>query len=85
MLSNKKLFDEASEHCVKNLTEMVWDQNEKFIQTTRDKGMNVVEVTPEQKAVFRDAASNVYQLYIEQYGGSQELIDKAMMHNDDFE
>ena len=46
--------------------------------------MNVVEVTPEQKAVFRDAASNVYQLYIEQYGGSQELIDKAMMHNDDF-
>lgn len=82
---DKKLFDEASEHCVKNLTEMVWDQNEEFIQTARDEGMNVVEVTPEQKAVFRDAASNVYQLYIEQYGGSQELIDKAMMYNDDFE
>ena len=29
---DKKLFDEASEHCVKNLTEMVWDQNEEFIQ-----------------------------------------------------
>ena len=43
----------------------------------------MVEVTSEQKDAFIDAASSVYDLFIE-YGGSQELIDLAMKYNDDF-
>ena len=53
-------------------------------QELKDAGVNVVEVTSEQKHAFIDAASSVYDLFIEKYGGSQELIDLAMEYNDDF-
>lgn len=82
---DKVWFDEASEHFVENLTKLVRDQTDGYIQKAAESGMTVVDVTPEQKDVFIAAASSVYDLFINQYGGSQELIDKAMMYNDMFD
>lgn len=81
---DKAWFDEAGEHFVKYLTELTWKEEASFIKQAKDEGMEVVELTPEQKDVFVKKAENVYDLYIEKYGGSQELIDKAMMYNDKF-
>ena len=81
---DKEWFDEAAEHFVENLTQMIRDAQEDYIQQLKDAGVNVVEVTSEQKDAFIDAASSVYDLFIEKYGGSQELIDLAMKYNDDF-
>ena len=50
----------------------------------KDNGINVVEVTSEQKDAFIESAASVYDLFIEKYGGTQELIDLAMKYNDDF-
>ena len=54
------------------------------IQLLKDNGINVVEVTSEQKDAFIESAASVYDLFIEKYGGTQELIDLAMKYNDDF-
>lgn len=77
-------LQQAAEHFVENLTQMIRDAQEDYIQQLKDAGVNVVEVTSEQKDAFIDAASSVYDLFIEKYGGSQELIDLAMKYNDDF-
>ena len=53
-------------------------------QLLKDNGINVVEVTSEQKDAFIESAASVYDLFIEKYGGTQELIDLAMKYNDDF-
>ena len=37
-----------------------------------------------QKDAFIESAASVYDLFIEKYGGTQELIDLAMKYNDDF-
>ena len=54
------------------------------IKALKDNGINVVEVTSEQKDAFIESAASVYDLFIEKYGGTQELIDLAMKYNDDF-
>lgn len=79
---NKVWFDEAGEHFVKNLTDLVVKQDASFIQQAKDHGMEIIDVSPEEKDLFVEKAASVYDLFIEQYGGSEELIDKAMMHND---
>lgn len=82
---DKEWFDEAGEFLVEYLTELTWEEEANFIQQAQDEGMKVVELTAEQKDAFVKQAADVYDLFIEEYGGSQELIDKAMMYNDDFE
>ncbi len=79
----KAWFDEAGQHFVDNLTRLVREQEQDYIQQARDEGMNVVELTSEQKDAFIEAAADVYDLFIEQYNGSQELIDLAMLYNDE--
>ena len=81
---DKEWFDEASEHYVQNLTQLIRDAQEGYIQLLKDNGINVVEVTSEQKDAFIESAASVYDLFIEKYGGTQELIDLAMKYNDDF-
>ena len=81
---DKEWFDEASEHFVQNLTQLIRDAQESYIQLLKDNGINVVEVTSEQKDAFIESAASVYDLFIEKYGGTQELIDLAMKYNDDF-
>ena len=54
------------------------------MQLLKDNGINGVEVTSEQKDAFIESAASVYDLFIEKYGGTQELIDLAMKYNDDF-
>lgn len=81
---DKEWFDEASEHFVQNLTQLIRDAQEGYIQLLKDNGINVVEVTSEQKDAFIESAASVYDLFIEKYGGTQELIDLAMKYNDDF-
>ena len=81
---DKEWFDEASAHFVENLTQLIRDAQEGYIQLLKDNGINVVEVTSEQKDAFIESAASVYDLFIEKYGGTQELIDLAMKYNDDF-
>ena len=69
---------------MENLTQLIRDAQEGYIHMLKDNSINVVEVTSEQKDAFIEAAAPVYDLFIEKYGGSQELIDLAMKYNDDF-
>lgn len=44
--------------------------------------MEVIELTSEEKNEFISMVDSVYDLYINQYGGSQEIIDMATKYND---
>lgn len=81
---DKEWFDIASKHFTENLTQMIRDAQAVYIQQLKDQGVNVVEITSEQKDAFIQVAEPVYDLFINQYGGSQELIDLALKYNDDF-
>ena len=44
--------------------------------------MEVIELTTEEKNQFIEMVEPVYDLYIDQYGGSREIIDMAKKYND---
>lgn len=80
---DKAWLEAAGENFVDNLTRLVTEQDDDFIQQAEDNGMKIIRLTPEQKDEFIQSASSVYDLFIDEYGGSQELIDKAMLYNDE--
>lgn len=78
----KEWFDTAAKHYCERETQLMRDTQETYIQQLNDAGINVVEVSSEQKDAFISAAASVYDLFIAKYGGTQELIDLAMKYND---
>lgn len=80
---DKEWFDIASEHFCQNLTQLIRDAQEEYITMLKENNINVVEVTSEQKDAFIESAASVYDLFIEKYGGTQELIDLAMKYNEE--
>ncbi len=81
---DKEWFEEAGENFVENLTRLVREQADGYIEQAKKEGMNVVEVSPEEKDAFIKQAEPVFDLFIQRFGGSQQLIDKAMLYNDEF-
>lgn len=79
--SDRKLFDEASKNYIKKSREDVEKQEQELLTEAKEKGMNVVELTPEEKDVFVKDAQSVYDLYIKNYG-SKQLVEEAEKYNE---
>lgn len=58
------------------------EMDEHYLQVSQENGMEVIELSSEQKNEFISMVESVYDLYIEQYNGSQEIIDMAKKYND---
>ncbi|MBK4217511.1 TRAP transporter substrate-binding protein [Paracoccus caeni] len=72
--SQKAAFDEAAKASVAAMRGYVDEVEASGVATLRDAGMEVNELTDEQKAVFRDALAEPYKSYEAQFG--KELMDR---------
>ncbi|MGR3765953.1 TRAP transporter substrate-binding protein [Rossellomorea sp. NS-SX7] len=75
----QKLVTEASEEYREEQRGLAQKQDVEFLEKLKESGMEVNELTDEQRDKFRDAASSVYDKYVDRIG--QDLVDKALEAN----
>ncbi|MBH9967964.1 DctP family TRAP transporter solute-binding subunit [[Bacillus] enclensis] len=75
----QNLITEASEEYREEQRELAQKQDVEFLNKLKEKGMKVNELTDEQRDKFREAASSVYDKYVDRIG--QDLVDKALEAN----
>jgi C4-dicarboxylate-binding protein DctP len=75
----QKLITEASEEYREEQRGLAQKQDVEFLEKLKESGMKVNELTDEQRDKFRDAASSVYDKYVDRIG--QDLVDKALEAN----
>jgi C4-dicarboxylate-binding protein DctP len=75
----QKLVTEASEEFREEQRGLAQKQDVEFLEKLKESGMQVNELTDEQRDKFRDAASSVYEKYVDRIG--QDLVDKALEAN----
>jgi C4-dicarboxylate-binding protein DctP len=75
----QKLVTEASEEFREEQRGLAQKQDVEFLEKLKESGMQVNELTDEQRDRFRDAASSVYDKYVDRIG--QDLVDKALEAN----
>jgi C4-dicarboxylate-binding protein DctP len=75
----QKLITEASEEYREEQRELAQKQDVEFLEKLKENGMKVNELTDEQRDKFREAASSVYDKYVDRIG--QDLVDKALEAN----
>ncbi|MEL3970851.1 DctP family TRAP transporter solute-binding subunit [Rossellomorea oryzaecorticis] len=75
----QKLVTEASEEYREEQRGLAQKQDVEFLKKLKESGMEVNELTDEQRDEFRDAASSVYDKYVDRIG--QDLVDKALEAN----
>ena len=74
------LIADAAQETMERQREIITQQNEDYVQNIADAGLQVTELTAEEKAAFQKIAEEgVYKTAAETYG--QELIDMAAAHN----
>ncbi|KZE39119.1 C4-dicarboxylate ABC transporter substrate-binding protein [Bhargavaea cecembensis] len=56
--------------------ELAQKQDKEFLEKLKESGMQVNELSAEQKKAFREAAQPVYDKYVPQIG--EDIVDKAM-------
>lgn len=72
------ITDAASEYIALQ-NELVEQSIVDSVQAMKDAGLEVNELTADQKQVFADAAAGVYNMYTDKYGS--ELVDIARSYN----
>lgn len=65
---------EAADDCVAAQRKMCQEQEDEYLDKLKDNGMQVNELTPEQRQAFVDAVQPVYDDFVKQYGS--EMLDK---------
>jgi C4-dicarboxylate-binding protein DctP len=75
----QKLVTEASEEYREEQRGLAQKQDVEFLNKLKESGMKVNELTDEQRGKFREAASSVYDKYVDRIG--QDLVDKALEAN----
>ncbi|OIU69804.1 TRAP transporter substrate-binding protein [Rossellomorea aquimaris] len=75
----QKLVTEASEEYREEQRGLAQKQDVEFLNKLKENGMKVNELTDAQRDEFRDAASSVYDKYVERIG--KDLVDKALEAN----
>lgn len=76
----KKVVDEASVEYRDNQRKLATQQDEEFLGKLKEAGMQINELTPEQKEAFVQASKPVYEQFSKEIG--QDLIDKALKANE---
>ena len=72
---------EASEEFRTEQRELAQQQDTEFLDLLKEEGMQVNDLTTEQRNAFREAAEPVYAKYEGQIG--KELIDQALAANEE--
>lgn len=75
----QELVMEASEEFRDEQREIAQKQDVEFLDKLKENGMQVNELTEEQKDVFREAAKSVYDEYVPKIG--EDLVNKALEAN----
>lgn len=75
----QELVTVASEEYRAEQRQLAQKQDVEFLDKLKENGMQVNDLTEEQRNAFREAAKSVYDKYIPQIG--QELVDKALAAN----
>lgn len=75
------LVMEASEEFRADQRELAQQQDVEFLDKLKESGMQVNELSNEQRDEFRNAAASVYDTYKDTIG--QDLIDKALAANNE--
>ena len=74
------LIADAAQKTMERQREIITQQNAEYVQNIADAGLDVIELTAEEKEAFRQVAiDGVYKTAAETYG--QDLIDMAAAHN----
>lgn len=76
----QELVMEASEEFRDEQRELAQQQDVEFLDQLKAEGMQVNDLTPEQRNEFREAAQPVYEKYEAQIG--KDLIDRALAANE---
>lgn len=77
----QELLMEASEEFRTEQRELAQQQDTEFLDLLVAEGMQVNDLTPEQRNAFREAAEPVYTKYEDQIG--RDLIDQALAANEE--
>ena len=72
---------EASEEFRSEQRELAQQQDKEFLEQLEAEGMQVNDLTDEQRNAFREAAESVYTKYEDQIG--KDLIDQALAANEE--
>lgn len=72
--AQKAAFEKAADDAVVAMRAYVDDVDTSGVAALREGGMEVNELSPEQKAVFRDALAEPYKVYEAQFG--KDLMDR---------
>lgn len=72
--TQKAAFEAAAKDAVVAMRAYVDDVETSGVATLKEAGMEVNELTPEEKSAFRDALAEPYKAYEEQFG--KELMDR---------
>lgn len=75
----QELLTEASEEFREQQRELAQEQDTEFMEQLEEAGMQINDLTDEQREAFREAAAPVYEKYQGQIG--EELIDRALEAN----
>ena len=79
---DRALFLDVMDETAVMVADGMNEMDEHYLQVSQENGMEVIELSSEQKNEFISMVESVYDLYIEQYNGSQEIIDMAKKYND---
>ena len=73
----QKILDDAVDKLTMEQWEMAAESEAEYKQKILDSGKcQIIELTPEERLAFRDAAQPVYDMYVEEHGS--ELLDAVM-------
>lgn len=75
----QELLTEASEEFREQQRELAQQQDTEFMEQLEAEGMQINDLTDEQRDAFREAAAPVYEKYEDQIGA--DLIDRALEAN----
>lgn len=79
---DRELFLEVMDEVAVKVADGMNDMDESYLEVSKEHGMEIIELTTEEKNQFIEMVEPVYDLYIDQYGGSREIIDMAKKYND---
>ncbi|NMH70494.1 DctP family TRAP transporter solute-binding subunit [Bacillus sp. RO3] len=77
----QKLITEASEEYRDEQRGLAQKQDVEFLDKLKENGMEVNDLTKEQRDAFREAASSVYDKYVPKIG--EDLVNKALEANEE--
>ncbi|SHK18468.1 TRAP transporter substrate-binding protein [Paramaledivibacter caminithermalis] len=76
----RKVVDEAIKNTINRQRELTAKQEKEFITELKENGMEINELTSEEKDAFIKAAQPAYDEFVEKYGS--ELVDMAKSYNE---